>query len=128
MSTGDLYRKHIFDHYKNPRNYGVIADADVVSKDANLSCGDEVLFHLKLDENKVSDIRFTSRSCAICKASASMLSEIVKGKDIESVRTLREEDVIALLGGPIDPQRQKCALLPLSAIKKGLEEYERKGK
>jgi len=67
MSGGDLYREHIFDHYKNPRNYGVLADADTVSEDANLSCGDEVEFYLKFDGNRISDIRFTSRSCAICK-------------------------------------------------------------
>jgi len=118
MSSDSLYLENLLDHYRNPRNYGEIENPDLVVEDANLSCGDEVKFFIKLDENKkvIEDIKFVSRSCAVCKASASMLTELIKGKPISFVNSLTKKDILNFFGGSIDPSREKCALLPLKAL------------
>lgn len=118
MNSDSLYLENLLDHYRNPRNYGEMKNPDLVVEDANLSCGDEVKFFIKLDKNKniIEDIKFVSRSCAVCKASASMLTELVKGKPISFVNSLTKKDVFNFFGGSIDPSREKCALLPLKAI------------
>lgn len=123
MTDKDPSKQRVLDHYKNPRNYGVISDADIVSKEAGLPCGDEVNFYLKLDNNRIIDIRFTSSSCAICKASASMLSEMIKGKEMDYVMNLQEKDLIDMFGMDLEPNRRKCALLPLLAIRSGIASH-----
>jgi len=120
MTNENSSKQRVLDHYRNPRNYGVIEDADLVSKEAGPPCGDEVHFYLKLDRNRITDIRFTSSSCAICKASASMLSEMIKGKEGDYVMNLGEKDIMDMFGMDLEPNRRKCALLPLAAIKKGI--------
>lgn len=118
MSYDSLYLENLLDHYRNPRNYGEMEHPDIVVEDANLSCGDEVKFFIKLDRSKnvIEDIKFISRSCAVCKASASMLTELVKGKTISFANSLTRKDILNFFGGRIDPAREKCALLPLKAI------------
>ncbi|MBO3757762.1 MAG: iron-sulfur cluster assembly scaffold protein [Thermoproteota archaeon] len=131
MSSDHIYLDNLLDHYRNPRNYGEIKNPDFVIEDANLSCGDEVKFFVKFDKNKnvIEDIKFVSRSCAVCKASASILTELVKGKPISFVNSLTKKDVLNFFGGRIDPSREKCALLPLRALQsktKAIEEDSHK--
>lgn len=116
MSYDSLYLENLLDHYKNPRNYGEMENPDIVAEDENLSCGDEVKFFVKLNGRVIEDIKFVSRSCAVCKASASMLTELVKGKTIDFVNSLTKKDILNFFGGSIDPSREKCALLPLRAL------------
>ena len=76
----DLYAYQILDHYKQPRNYGVLEGADASSEQANLSCGDNIVMYLKVDEGVLRNIKFTGDGCAISKATASMLTEKLVGR------------------------------------------------
>ncbi len=116
MTGSGLYTERVLDHYKNPRNYGEIKDADAVSREENSSCGDEVTLYLKVGADGRVQVRFTSESCAICRASASMLTELANGKELSDLASLGREDMLKAFGGPMDPSREKCALLPLAAL------------
>jgi len=113
----DLYRDYILDHYKNPRNAGELADATHRYHDTNPLCGDEITMMLLVEDDRIRDVRFIGRGCAISQASASILTEEVKGKTLEEVRAIDREHVLANLGITISPARIKCALLSLKALK-----------
>ena len=114
----DLYRDYILDHYKNPRNSGELADATHRYHDTNPLCGDEITMMLKVDgAGVVDDVRFIGRGCAISQASASILTEEVKGKTLDELRSLDRDHVLGNLGITISPARIKCALLGLKALK-----------
>ena len=81
----DIYREIILDHYRNPRNKGKLADADVSIHDSNPLCGDEIDIHLRVDKDMIKDIKFEGRGCAISQASASMLTELVMDKPLSVV-------------------------------------------
>ncbi|MEK7284461.1 MAG: Fe-S cluster assembly sulfur transfer protein SufU [Chloroflexota bacterium] len=113
----DLYRDYILDHYKNPRNHGDLADATHRYHDTNPLCGDEITMMLLVEDGRIRDVRFIGRGCAISQASASILTEEVKGKTLDEVRAIDREHVLANLGITISPARIKCALLSLKALK-----------
>lgn len=124
MSSADIYREIILDYYRNPRNYGKIQDPDIAQRDSNPLCGDELEMHLNIKENKVADVKFTGKGCAISQASASMLTELILGKDFEYVKKLTKEDILDNLGlHDLGPARIKCALLSLKVLKSGLYSY-----
>ena len=113
----DLYRDYILDHYKNPRNAGELADATHHYHDTNPLCGDEITMFLKVEDERVTDVAFSGRGCAISQASASILTEEVKGKTLEELRSLDRDHVLTNLGITISPARIKCALLGLKTLK-----------
>ena len=114
----DLYREHILDHYKSPRNFGELEGATHRYHDTNPLCGDEITMFLRVGEDgRVNDVHFTGRGCAISQASASLLTEDVKGKSLDELKGYDKEQVLANLGIPISPARVKCALLGLKALK-----------
>jgi nitrogen fixation NifU-like protein len=117
--VADLYREVILDHYRNPRNVGTIDDPDISNEDTNPLCGDRVRIDLKIAEGKIADIRFSGRGCAISQASASILTEMIQGEDLEEIRALSAQDVLDELSIPISPARIKCALLGLKVLKAG---------
>ena len=119
----DLYAENILEHYKNPQNKGILKNPDIVVNESNPLCGDVVSVYLKFKEGRIFDINFMGSGCAISQASASILTEFVKGKPLNEVEGLGEEDVVRLLNIPIGPVRMKCATLALEAIKKGVYEY-----
>ncbi|HEY7108762.1 MAG TPA: SUF system NifU family Fe-S cluster assembly protein [Nitrososphaeraceae archaeon] len=122
--SDDIYREIILDHYRNPRNKGKLALADVSVHDSNPLCGDEIDIHLKIDSNKVQEIKFEGRGCAISQASASMLTEMVMGKDLEFLKDLKKEDILENIGlTNLGPARIKCALLSLKVLKVGMIKY-----
>ena len=124
MSSADIYREIILDYYRNPRNYGKIQNPDIAQKDSNPLCGDELEMHLNIKDNKVADVKFTGKGCAISQASASMLTELIIGKDFEYVKKLTKEDILDNLGlHDLGPARIKCALLSLKVLKYGLYSY-----
>lgn len=122
----DLYREEILEHWQNPQNYGEMKDADLVIDQVNPLCGDEVTFYFRLSQRAkepksqsvVEDVSFVGNGCAISVASASMLTEAIKGQKVEKIKKITGEDVFKLLGGPVAPARLKCAFLPLEVIKK----------
>jgi nitrogen fixation NifU-like protein len=116
----DLYRELILDHYRNPRNKGRLEEPDISYEDDNPLCGDHIHLYLALDDQgRVQDVAWEGEGCAISMASASMLSEAIKGKSLEELRTLSKEDVLEMLGIELGPVRLKCALLPLKVLKAG---------
>ena len=124
MSSADIYREIILDYYRNPRNYGKIQNPDIAQKDSNPLCGDELEMHLNIKDNKVADVKFTGKGCAISQASASMLTELIIGKDFEYVKKLTKEDILDNLGlHELGPARIKCALLSLKVLKYGIYSY-----
>ena len=124
MSSADIYREIILDYYRNPRNYGIIENADIFRHDSNPLCGDDIEMYVNIKDNKVSDVKFIGKGCAISQASASMLTELILGKDFEFVKKLTKENVLENLGLPdLGPARIKCALLSLKALKYGIYTY-----
>jgi nitrogen fixation NifU-like protein len=114
----DLYKEYILDHYRNPRNFGHLDRVDASAEDLNPLCGDTIRFELELDgEHRVSDVRFSGKGCAISQASASMLSESIKGQRLEDVARLSKEAVLENVGIGISPARMKCATLGLKVLK-----------
>jgi nitrogen fixation NifU-like protein len=122
--SDDIYREIILDHYRNPRNKGKLPDADVSIHDSNPLCGDEIDMHLKVDGSMIKDIKFEGRGCAISQASASMLTEMVLGKPLTSVKDLSKDDILENIGlTSLGPARIKCALLSLKVLKLGMVKY-----
>lgn len=115
----DLYRELIIDHYQHPHNHGTLEDADISYEDSNPLCGDKIRIDLKVREGIVEDVKFTGKGCAISQASASMLTDEIKGKSLEEVKKLDKQSVFDLIGIPLGPSRVKCALLPLKVVKTG---------
>jgi nitrogen fixation NifU-like protein len=113
-----LYREQILDHYKHPQNWGELGEADLEFEDSNPLCGDELKVQIKLDgENRIEDLRFSGQGCAISQASASMVSDEVKGMPIERLLRLDKSFILDLLGIDISATRMKCALLSLKVLK-----------
>ena len=125
MSSGaDIYHEMIVDYSRNPVNYGEIENHDVTFHDANPLCGDSIDIDMKIDENKVTDIKFHGRGCAICMACSSVLTEITKGKTLDDVRAIQKNDVLGELGlEHLQAVRIKCALLSLKVLKSALYTY-----
>jgi nitrogen fixation NifU-like protein len=117
----DFYREEILEHYTHPHHYGTLEHPDISHEDSNPLCGDRVRFDIKLDSDgqTVKDVRFSGVGCAISKASASMLADLILGKTLDEVRSLSKEDILDELGIELGPVRLKCALLPLKVVKAG---------
>ena len=107
----DLYRDYILEHYRRPHNFGVIEDADASYEGANPLCGDRITLMVGVKDGVVDRVAFTGRGCAISQASASLLTDEIKGKSIEDVSAIRADDLLELLGIEISPARLKCAML-----------------
>ncbi|HEX2124995.1 MAG TPA: SUF system NifU family Fe-S cluster assembly protein [Thermoleophilaceae bacterium] len=113
-----LYREAILDHYKHPHNFGELDDPDLEFEDNNPLCGDELKVQLKVgDDGRVEAIRFSGQGCAISQASASMISDEIKGMTVEELRRLDKSAILELLGIDISATRMKCALLSLKVLK-----------
>lgn len=109
----NLYRDFILEHYREPHNRGVLEPHDLAHADSNPTCGDELSMTLRLDAAgaAIADVAFEGRGCAISQASASILTDRLRGMTTEEVRELDARSVVEALGVPIGPARLKCALL-----------------
>ena len=109
----NLYRDFILEHYRNPHNRGVLDPHDLHFADSNPTCGDEMSITVRLDDarERVADIAFDGRGCAISQASASILTDELRGLTLDELRAIDPRDVVDNLGVPIGPARLKCALL-----------------
>ena len=122
--SDDIYREIILDHYRNPRNKGKLPGADINTHDSNPLCGDEIDIHMKVQGDKILDVKFEGRGCAISQASASMLTEMVINKPLTSVKDIAKTDILENIGlTNLGPARVKCALLALKVMKLGMVNY-----
>ncbi|OXS61384.1 Fe-S cluster assembly sulfur transfer protein SufU [Rossellomorea vietnamensis] len=136
-----LYRQVIMDHYKNPRNKGSLEDGSFTIDMNNPTCGDRIHLTLKVEDGVVQDAKFDGEGCSISMASASMMTQAVKGKEIEKALKLSKifsdmmqgneydddvdlGDIEALQGVAKFPARIKCATLAWKAMEKGVQEEE----
>ena len=118
-SDDQFYREFILDHYRNPRNYGRIEGADISHEEYNPLCGDMVGLDLRLRHGLIEEVAFHGHGCAISQASASLMTERLKGQSLVDAWNISREDVLEDLGIEISPARLKCALLPLKVLKVG---------
>jgi nitrogen fixation NifU-like protein len=138
VALDDLYREVILDHYAHPHNRGRVDPSDIVVEGANPLCGDELLLSARIREGRLEDIRFEGRGCSISQASASMMTDTVKGKTLDEVRRLITQfkdmmhghdpspemgDLLALAGVRKFPVRVKCATLSWVALEQGLDDH-----
>jgi nitrogen fixation NifU-like protein len=114
-----FYREYILDHYKNPRNYGRLENPDISHEEDNPLCGDVIGMDFRVSHGVIEDVKFHGRGCAISQASASLLTERLKGLQLEDAKKINKSDVLGELGIDISPARIKCALLPLKVLKVG---------
>jgi nitrogen fixation NifU-like protein len=140
MALDELYQEIILDHYKQPRNQGTMSDADVKLLGKNPLCGDEIEIFIKLKDNVVDKVAFQGSGCAISQASASVMTEMIKGKTLEEARELVEtfstmvkgeglpegmddmDDMAAFRGVSEFPTRVKCALLAWKTFLQAIQE------
>ena len=115
-----IYREHILDHYKNPQNFGIVECADIIYKESNPLCGDEIEISAKIENNTLADIKFRGHGCAISQAAASIMTENLKGKPMEEIMRFSREDMMNLLAIQISAMRMKCALLARHVLNKAL--------
>ena len=113
----ELYREQILEHYKQPHNWGELEAPDLEFEDFNPLCGDELKVQLRVEDDKIAEVRFSGHGCAISQASASMASDEVIGMPVDELVRLDKDFVLELLGIDISATRMKCALLSLKVVK-----------
>lgn len=111
-----IYQELILDHYRNPRNQGILKDADKKTIVHNFLCGDRIQMYVVFKKNKIQKLSYIASGCVISKASASLLSEYAMDKTKERLRKLNKAFIINMLGIRLGPNRLKCALLALEAL------------
>jgi nitrogen fixation protein NifU and related proteins len=122
MSTSaddQFYREYILDHYKNPRNFGRLEHPDISHEEDNPLCGDVIGMDFNVRDGVIEEVKFHGRGCAISQASASLLTERLKGMSLDAAKRIGKADVLGELGIDISPARIKCALLSLKVLKVG---------
>ena len=122
-----MYNETVMDHFSNPRNVGVIEDADAVGEVGSPSCGDTTKVFLKVKDGKIVDIKFQTLGCAAAIASSSMLTEMAKGKTLEEAMKITRDEVAESLGG-LPEKKLHCSNLAADALRKAIENYYNKHK
>lgn len=113
-----IYQELILDHYRAPRNYGSLPNPDAEVEVSNPLCGDKMKMQISQTGDVIKEIRFNGEGCAISRASASMLTEYAKGKTKENLLKIDKDFILNMLGIELSPNRLKCALLSVEALKK----------
>ena len=118
-----LYSEKVMDHFRNPRNVGVIEDANGIGEVGNAKCGDIMKMYLKIENDIVEDVKFETFGCGSAIASSSMATELIKGKPLSEVRKLTNTAVAEALDG-LPSYKMHCSVLAEEAIQAALEDYE----
>ena len=122
----DLYRDYILEHYRRPHNFGVLEQPSATFEGSNPLCGDRITMQLRVEDGVVTDVGFTGRGCAISQASASLLTDEIKGKPVVEVADFAATDLLDLLGIEISPARLKCAMLSFDSLQHLLDDIDAK--
>lgn len=122
-----MYSKEVMDHFLNPRNVGSIENADGAGEVGNAACGDIMRLEIKVEDEKITDIKFQTFGCAAAIATSSMITEMVKGKTLTEAEKITNRAVAQALGG-LPPAKMHCSNLAADALKKAISDYrERRG-
>lgn len=113
-------RSVVLEHFRHPKNRGPLDRADASADGANPLCGDRVRVELRADHGVIADARFTADACALCVASASLLTERVRGMRVDAASRVDETWLFASLNGEPPAARRKCALLPLDTLRRAV--------
>ena len=117
-----LYSETVMDHFRNPRNVGVLDDADGVGEVGNAKCGDIMKIYLKIEDNVIVDVKFETFGCGSAIASSSMATEMIKGKPVAEALALSNKAVAEALDG-LPAHKMHCSVLAEEAIKNALKDY-----
>ncbi len=120
-----LYSEKVMDHFRNPRNVGVIEDANGIGEVGNAKCGDIMKMYLKIEDGIVKDVKFETFGCGSAIASSSMATEMIKGQPVSEVKKLTNKAVAEALDGLPD-YKMHCSVLAEEAIKSALEDYQKR--
>ena len=120
-----MYSEKVMDHFRNPRNIGVIENADAVGEVGNAKCGDIMRIYLKIDNDIITDVKFETFGCGSAIASSSMATELIKGKPLSEALTLTNKAVAEALDG-LPAHKLHCSVLAEEAIKKAIQNYYEK--
>ena len=120
-----LYSEKVMDHFRNPRNVGVIEDANGIGEVGNAKCGDIMKMYLKIEDDIVKDVKFETFGCGSAIASSSMATELIKGQPVSEVKKLTNQAVAEALDGLPD-YKMHCSVLAEEAIHSALEDYEKR--
>ena len=125
MSVNGPYSATMLDHFRRPRNRVALAEPTIAQEGVNPLCGDRVRVELALEGDVVVDAGFTANACAICVASASVLTGLVKQAPLDDVETLTVDDILAVLDTRVSPSRLQCVRLPLTLRLTAIPVYRR---
>ena len=117
-----LYSEKVMDHFRHPRNVGILEDADGVGEVGNAKCGDIMKIYLKIDHDTVTDVKFETFSCGSAIASSSMATEMIKGKTVDEALALTNKEVVEALGG-LPAHKLHCSVLAEEAVKSAVKDY-----
>ncbi|MBM4294658.1 MAG: Fe-S cluster assembly scaffold protein NifU [Deltaproteobacteria bacterium] len=120
-----MYSQIVIEHFANPRNTGVIEDADGVGEVGNPQCGDMMTFYIKVEDDRIADIKFQTFGCVAAIAVSSIVSEMAKGKTLEEARQITRKAVAEALGG-LPPNKMHCSNLGAEALALAIQQYEEK--
>lgn len=120
-----MYTEKVMDHFQNPRNVGEIDDANGVGEVGNAVCGDIMRIYLKVEDNRIKDVKFKTFGCGAAIATSSMVTEMVKGKTLEEAMEITNKAVAEALDG-LPPQKMHCSNLAADALHKAIEAYRTK--
>ena len=126
LGEDEIYRENILDHFRHPHNYGILERYSIKHKENNPSCGDNLELFVLLEKNKVKEVKFYGKGCAISMASASMLTNKMKSMSLQELKQITQEQVLEMIGVPLGIVRSRCGLLSLKVLEKGISEMEKK--
>ena len=119
------YNENVLDHFNNPRNMGRIENPDAEATVGNPKCGDVMKIQLKIEDEKIKDIKFQTMGCAAAIATSSMTTELAKGKSLDEAKKITNKDVSKALG-QLPPVKEHCSNLAADALRKAIENFEKK--
>ncbi len=122
----DLYREQMMDHYRHPRNHQALTNPTHQAQGINPLCGDQIEVFLNVRDNLINDIGFQSQSCAITTATASLVTEQLRGQPASHLQSFTVDKIQELLGTPLSSSRINCAMVVIEAFKKALEQNGKK--
>lgn len=122
-----MYTQKVMDHFKDPHNQGNMSDADSVGQEGNPVCGDVMKMYIKVNDNKIADIKFETLGCAAAIAVSSMVTDLAMGKSLEEILALSKDDIINELGG-LPETKIHCSMLGIDALHKAVKNYQKNNK